>query len=124
MMGRTLILALSTFLVACASAPGRAPASDSNNEPEDRSRSQEPARMQDLQVFYGEPKLQYKKVCRIEAEGSNALERKFTKKADFEGQFKRRARRCPGANAVIIESMFAFENGSAFADGSAIRIEP
>src|SRR4029078_13703969 len=45
----------------------------------------------EMQVFYGDPKVPYKKVCKIEAEGNNAVEQKYTKKADFESQFKRRA---------------------------------
>lgn len=121
-MERILVLLFAAAMCACASSPEREPASKESSP--FWTPSKEPARQQDLQVFYGEPRVRYKKVCKIEAEGSNALEQKYTKKADFEGQFKRRARRCKGANAVIIDNMFAFENGSAFADGAAIVIEP
>jgi hypothetical protein len=124
---RYLYVVVLLSLSACASLGehGRSPASDSSSDEEGLPNPlRDPVRQQDLQVFYGEPNLHYTKVCQIEAEGSNSLEKKFTKKADFASQFKRRARRCPGANAVIIQNMFAFENGSAFADGSAIRIEP
>lgn len=102
---------LSPFWMEQTSEPSRAPAGVAGKAGE-------------IQVFYGEPRVPYKKVCKIETEGSNAVEQKYTKKADFEGQFKRRARRCRGANAVIIQNMFAFERGSAFADGAAIRIDP
>jgi hypothetical protein len=106
------------------SEPVRKPASVPQSlEPKEPS-ARERARMDDLKVFYSEPKIPFRRVCQIAAEGNNALAQKYVKKADFESQFLRRARRCKGANAVIIQNMFAFENGSAFADGAAIALEP
>ncbi len=107
------LIGLSLVLAACASAPQpQADVWGAYNQ------------VDKMQVFYGEPaNVKYKKVCKISASGSNALESKYTKISDFETQFKRRARRCRGANAVIINNMFAFEHGSAFADGAAVAIE-
>ncbi|MGE4133459.1 MAG: hypothetical protein AB7F86_17590 [Bdellovibrionales bacterium] len=80
-------------------------------------------RSDDVQVFYEVPKVKYKKVCHITESGDNFVSQQYTKKSDFASKFRRRARNC-GANAVIITDMFAFERGSAFADGIAVYVPP
>ncbi len=119
-----LWIVIALGLIGCASAPQSqslksAPQASELSPPPQAPTSDEPRML----VFYGEPNLKYKKICKIEASGSNVAESRFTRKSDFEPQFRRRARRCRGANAVIISNMFAFEKGSAFADGTAIHIE-
>lgn len=112
------LIGIALSLAACSSAPKPV-------EPAAGVPWGAPSAEEKIQVFYGEPtNLKYRKVCKISASGSNAVETKYTKMSDFDSQFKRRARRCRGANAVIINNMFAFEHGSAFADGAAILIEP
>ena len=112
----TALIGLSLVLAACSSTP--------KLQPDVWGAYKQVDKVDKMQVFYGEPThLKYKKVCKISASGSNALESKYTKISDFETQFKRRARRCRGANAVIINNMFAFEHGSAFADGAAVALE-
>ncbi len=116
MLKPIVLIGVSLMIAACSSAPKPAPAVDVLSAYNQADK---------MQVFYGEPThVKFKKVCKISASGSNALESKYTKISDFETQFKRRARRCRGANAVVINNMFAFEHGSAFADGAAISIEP
>lgn len=119
-MIRVLVVLSMMGLGACASAPKTAISERPRVEWAPVVRQAEGR----LPVYYAAPRAKFKTICRIEASGGNFLASRFTRKADFETQFRRRAQKCKGANAVVIENMFAFEHGSAFADGVAIAIEP
>lgn len=121
------VLALSVMLSACAStkqASYHKPYEWQPMQSPSAKKNRKVASSSEMPVYYGEPGVKYKKVCKIEAAGDNFIQTKYTKISDFEPQFKRRAQRCRGANAVIIQNMFAFEHGSAFADGIGIEIDP
>jgi len=123
-MIRPLIVILMLSLGACASVH-KEEAKDTQRKPVQWAPAKKTkVAANQLPVYYATPGVKFKKVCKIEASGANFIATQFTKKSDFESQFRRRAKQCKGANAIVIENMFAFEHGSAFADGMAIEIDP